>query len=266
MEYGICHLSLIPLKAKPTDESELISQVLFGEAFLILSRYKQWVKIKLALDDHEGWVDQKQILEVDETTFKISENAPIAMDLVQPATANSHYLPILMGSTLPAFDGMNLKIGKLKYVYSGQAVLPNKVVPSGDLVKKLARKYMYAPYLWGGRSPFGIDCSGLTQMVFKLMGITIKRDSYQQAEAGKPLNLVEETRNGDLAFFGKEAGKITHVGIVIEPKPNEEDPTIERQIIHASGQVRIDKIDHLGIYNMKTQQYTHDLKMLTRII
>jgi gamma-D-glutamyl-L-lysine dipeptidyl-peptidase len=143
-----------------------------------------------------------------------------------------------------------------KHTFSGQVIFPEQVTPNADLLLKIARRYLFAPYLWGGRSPFGIDCSGLTQICFKMMGIAIPRDAYQQAEMGETIDFIEQTQAGDLAFFVNQSNNIVHVGILMT----------EGQIIHASGRVRIDKIDHLGIYNEETQSYSHKLRIVKRIL
>ena len=116
--------------------------------------------------------------------------------------------------------------------------------------------YLNSPYLWGGRSPFGIDCSGFTQMVFKLNGIKLPRDAYEQAEIGKTLNFIEETQKGDLAFFDNEEGKIIHTGIIID----------KNKIIHSSGKVRIDNLDHYGIFNAETGKYSHNLRLIKKVV
>ena len=118
-----------------------------------------------------------------------------------------------------------------------------------------ALMYLNAPYLWGGRSPLGIDCSGFTQMVYRLQGINLPRDAYQQAEVGTTLSFIEESDPGDLAFFDNNEGKITHVGIILE----------ENHIIHASGKVRIDRIDQQGIFNTEIGTHTHKLRLIKSI-
>jgi cell wall-associated NlpC family hydrolase len=110
--------------------------------------------------------------------------------------------------------------------------------------------------LWGGKSPFGIDCSGFTQVVYKLNGYKLPRDANQQVNLGEPLSFVEEAEAGDLAFFDNEEGRIVHVGILLN----------NQSIIHASGYVRVDKFDHYGIFNQDTGKYSHTLRVIKRLL
>ncbi len=174
------------------------------------------------------------------------------------ALSSVRQLPVLIGSTLPSFDGMNFKLKNEKFVYNGQAITHGNGndYDHEKILEKCALKYLHAPYLWGGRSPFGIDCSGFTQMVFKLMDVRLKRDAYQQAQQGKDIGFADLAQEGDLAFFENKEGKISHVGIILKNK----------KIIHASGCVRIDKIDAYGIFNEETKKYSHNLKVIKRVL
>ena len=165
---------------------------------------------------------------------------------------NDMSFPLVLGSRLPNFDGINFKIEKNKYIFNGKALEIEQTQLSN--FKKVALKYLNAPYLWGGRSPYGIDCSGYTQMVYSFFNIALPRDAYLQANMGETLNFAGEARLGDLAYFGTEE-KITHVGICLG----------DNEIIHASGKVRIDTLDHIGIFNRETKRYTHFIKTLKRL-
>lgn len=248
-------LSQIPVRSEPAHRSEQISQLLFGETFTINDLKDEWLKITCSWDNYEGWIAAGQCSYIPEKDFSaVNEGSSgMALDIASNVSSTSTSIPVLAGSTLPGFDGMNFRIGKEKFIYNGQALLQENQNPG--VLERIALRYLNAPYLWGGRSPFGIDCSGFTQIVFKFCGIPLKRDAYQQAEQGSGINFIEETQTGDLAFFANDENRIVHVGIVLK----------DQRIIHASGKVRIDKLDHFGIYNTDLKKYTHQLKALKRL-
>jgi hypothetical protein len=165
---------------------------------------------------------------------------------------------IVPGSSFPFCDReeKSFRIGEKKYFYQGKVTGNGSDDHIRDSIIEAALKYFNAPYLWGGRTPYGIDCSGLTQIVYKLNSISLPRDASQQVMVGEPLTFVEEALPGDLAFFDNNEGKITHVGIIWD----------RHKIIHASGKVRIDNVDHQGIFNVDTKRYTHKLRVIKRII
>ncbi len=252
--FGICNLAIIPLRFEPSDRSEIVSQVLFGEHFEILEQAKQWFRIKLQYDNYEGWVDSKQLQLISEASFnQLSKDAIILNgDLLEYITTpNNSLLPIPLGASL-SFLNHN-EINTSNFIFEG--IRTTGIKNKKELINT-AFLYLNAPYLWGGKTPFGIDCSGFTQMVYKLNGYKLLRDASQQATQGEALSFIEESEPGDLAFFDNEEGNIIHVGIIME----------NNYIIHASGKVRIDRLDHLGIYNPETNRHTHKLRVIKKII
>ena len=214
----------------------------------------KWVQIELAFDNYIGWIDAKQYQPITEEHYTVLNNTPIVLnsDLVEYITTpNNQLTSITLGTSLSFLD--NEEINTSKYSFEGIKVCGQK--PKSDLVKT-AFMYLNAPYLWGGKTPFGIDCSGFTQMVYKLNGHSLLRDASQQATQGEALSFIEESEPGDLAFFDNEEGNIIHVGIMME----------NNYIIHASGKVRIDRLDHLGIYNAEVNRHTHKLRVIKKVI
>ena len=259
MKYAICNLSIVPVRAKPSDASEMITQLLFGELLEVEGFHKGWAKIRITYDSYDGWVDAKQIFIISQETYaKFNEFPPnLTLDLVSILRniTDDYAFPVLMGSSLPYIVNKTFYIEDKKYEFDG-AITENNHSSSVNEIINHAYMYLYTPYLWGGKSPFGIDCSGFTQMTFKLGGIKLQRDAWQQAEQGTTVDFMTEASIGDLAFFENEEGRIVHTGILLG----------KNNIIHASGQVRIDNIDHQGIFNAALDKYTHKLRLIKRIL
>ncbi|MGK0386276.1 MAG: hypothetical protein ACI849_000885 [Patiriisocius sp.] len=249
MKYGICNLSIVPLRTEAADSSELVTQVLYGEIFKVLESRKKWSRIRLDFDKYEGWIDNKQFVFMEEELHqRFSKQNPIlSEDLVDVVSIpNNQMLSIVIGSSLNT-------LALLNHTFDGLTI--DQKFPKKHLIDT-ALLYLNAPYLWGGKTPFGIDCSGFTQMVYKLNGYKLKRDASQQAAQGEALSFIEESEPGDLAFFDNTEGNITHVGIIME----------DHYIIHAHGKVRIDRLDHSGIFNIDTNAHTHKLRVIKRIV
>ena len=249
MQYGICNLSIIPLRKEPISSSELLSQVLYGEIFKILEQRKNWSRIHLAFDKYEGWINNKQYREISEVQYKAinEEGEKYTTDLVEfVKDENEQLYPISIGSSL---NGLSL----LKHFYNGNST--NQISKKDNLINT-AFLYLNAPTLNGGKTPFGIDASGFVQMVYKLNGFKLLREVSQQATQGEPLSFIEESESGDLAFFDNADGEIIHVGIIME----------DNYIIHAFGKVKIDRLDHSGIYCVETRTHTHKLRVIKKII
>ncbi|MFH6995354.1 NlpC/P60 family protein [Flavobacterium sp. FlaQc-48] len=252
--FGICNLAIVPVRSEPSDRSEIVTQLLFGEHLEILERQNQWARIRMQYDDYEGWVDSKQYQVISEANYNQLSNESIILnaDLIDYITSsNNLLLPIPLGASLSFLN--NNEINTSNFDFEGTKT--SGVKPKSALINT-AFMYLNAPYLWGGKTPFGIDCSGLTQMVYKLNGYKIHRDASQQALEGEPLSFIEESEAGDLAFFDNDEGNIIHVGIIMD----------NNYIIHASGKVRIDRLDHLGIYNPELNKHTHKLRVIKKII
>ncbi len=249
MDYGICNLSVVPLRAEASDVSEMVTQLLYGEHFKILEIRKKWSRIRLAFDNYEGWIDNKQYINIAEEDYSDFEKREfrLSSDLVDFVTdPNNQLFSVCLGSNISASE-------YLKHHFEGKFV--SEIFPKEHLIET-ALLYLNTPYLWGGKTPFGIDCSGFTQMVYKLNGYRLLRDASQQATQGEALSFIEESEPGDLAFFDNDEGKITHVGIIMK----------DNYIIHAHGKVRIDRLDHSGIFNYEVRNHTHKLRVIKRII
>ena len=248
MKYGICPLGIIPLRNDFNHASEQVSQLLYGDCFKIIDHRKDWLKIRNQWDSYEGWICSNQCVEISEDIYKSNLELEVknsANLLGYVSLPNSELFPIPLGSDLRQIDVFN-------HQFEGEFTSTRD---KNQLVKT-AYSYLNAPYLWGGKTPFGIDCSGFSQMVYKLNGIQLKRDASQQATQGQALSFIEESEPGDLAFFDNQEGQIVHVGIIME----------DNYIIHAHGQVRIDRLDHSGIYNADKRIHTHKLRVIKKII
>jgi len=255
MEFGICHLNFIAIRNEPSDRSEMVSQMLFGETFQVLISDGDWIKIHLDYDFYEGWVLKKQISELTETAYKrISANNNTCSDeMVTFIQDKNDQLQILtLGASLPEYKEGKFSLAGHTYEFDGDVI-------SGKMAKlnlvRTAYKFVNTPFLWGGRTVFGVDCSGFTQMVYKINGHQLFRDAHQQASQGEVLSFIEECEPGDLAFFDNEAGEIIHTGIVLA----------NNYIIHCNGKVRIDRLDSSGIYNVDTNRHTHKLRVMKQL-
>ena len=249
MQHGICFLSIAPLREEPKNTSEQTSQLLYGEFFTVLKREKSWSRVHITSDGYEGWLNNKHFQLIDQKTYDqlLKTQKSYASELVDFIWKNDDILfPTPIGSLVSS-----AKI--LGHRFEGKE--NQKDQEKSDLVRN-ALHYLNSPYLWGGKSPFGIDCSGLVQCVYQLHGVQLPRDAHQQATHGQTLGFIDESDPGDLAFFDDKEGKIVHVGIIMP----------DYHIIHAFGQVRIDRLDQTGVFNKDLNTHTHKLRVIKKVI
>jgi hypothetical protein len=225
----------------------MVSQLLYGDCYKIIDKRKKWFKIRMEWDGYEGWITELQTNKVSEEIYTeiISNDTIVSSDMMNYVSNQDNLIfPIPLGSDLRALK-------KLNHTFNGETYSPET---DKKKLSKTAFMYLNSPYLWGGRTPLGIDCSGFTQIVYKINGVKLSRDAHEQANQGQTLSFIEESEAGDLAFFDDPEGKIVHVGLLLK----------DHYIIHAHGTVRIDRIDQSGIYNGET--HTHNLRMIKKLI
>lgn len=232
------------------------TQLLFGEAYEVLKHSGKWVQIRLLWDDYTAWISAEQHCMRCETTAAKNQSLPMARDvLTELRSVKDHsllYIP--RGSRLNFVDENKLQMHDDTWLFNGRTAEPATRASGGELLAA-SMNYLHAPYLWGGRSPFGMDCSGLIQMAAAFCGLRMPRDAYEQAECGKIVDGIAVSKHGDVAFFHNNEGKITHTGII----------TGNGRIVHASGKVRLDKLDEQGIFNEEKNCHTHQLAHIRRI-
>jgi gamma-D-glutamyl-L-lysine dipeptidyl-peptidase len=255
---AICPLAQVPVRLEPSDRSEMVTQILFGETYNIIEEKGNWLQIRMHHDDYEGWIDRKQSMLVTDDFIQKIKNG--SNHIITDKTAecycknDSTFLLVGKGSHLPLASGNTFHLGHKTYT----SISRSKSVPkkfSASKVATTALDYLNTPYLWGGRSIMGIDCSGLVQIVFHMCGLDLPRNAAQQSNFGTALDFVDEALPGDIAFFDNPTGEIIHVGIIID----------NGKIIHASGRVKIDKLDHNGIFSLEQNAYSHSLRIIKRL-
>ncbi len=255
---GICRQSIVSMRKEPGHRSDMVNQMLFGEHYTLLdsSSDGKWHFVRSAFDGYEGWIQREQHHQISNDFFEQIENTEykISTDITGIILFNRNHLNIVIGSILPLSVNELFKIEE-QLAFNGEAKnLGDR--KDWDFLRQIAFKYINSPYLWGGKSPFGIDCSGFTQMVFRMGGYFIQRDTFQQILEGEPVDDFKQIQAGDLVFFTDENNKVDHVGLAME----------DNKIIHASGSVRIDKMGPEGIKENISNELTHKFHAIRRIL
>ncbi|GHM98521.1 hydrolase Nlp/P60 [Cytophagales bacterium WSM2-2] len=256
-DFGVCRLSVVPVRQEPGNTSQ-VSQLLFGDAYEVMDRSKDkmWILIKTNFDNVVGWIHRYHHHSVPKEHFDQVTQADfkITLDLVSTLLYKKSPLPILLGSIVPISTAELFKMDE-QFAFNGESKSV-ALKRDGEFVKSMALKYLNAPEVEGGKTPFGICAHGLINMVFKIAGYQLPWEILQQSQAGKRVEGFAESRSGDLAFFKDKKGKIDHTGIVIG----------ENKIVHAFGQVRVDHLNEEGILNPETKVYSHELAHICRVL
>ena len=259
MDKGICIYTVVPVRKEASETSEMVTQILFGETYTIIEKKDKWAFIELDFDKYKGWIDLKLVYFLSQKEYEkiVGGSVKIVDKIFCTARVNGKdgLFYFLAGSSIPGLIDRKFSIEnrfyELTYPFN-----QNDITDVGAVAASQALQMLNIPYLWGGRSSFGIDCSGLVQTSYKIAGINLLRDASQQINMGETVNFLNEIKIGDVAFFDNEEGRIVHTGILLSSD----------KIVHASGSVRVDSIDHQGIFNQELEKYTHKLRVIKRMV
>jgi len=253
MDYGVVIVAAAAVRRKAWHQSEMTNQLLFGETVKVIKQKGSlWVKVRSLHDNYEGWMTNTLLQDTKEDRAK-SSSEYITTGFLSTIRSNEMNIHVPIGSSLPGFiEGRGVINGSI-YQLEGEYSKRTEAIPEAGLIEQLTGQWLNSPYLWGGRTIFGVDCSGFVQVIHKMMGIDLPRDAWEQAQEGEVVRKFFDAQCGDLAFFDDKE-EIIHVGILLG----------DDRIIHASGKVRIDNIDKKGIINSDTGKRTHFLRVIKR--
>ena len=275
VEHVIAHCTVTPVRQEPSEGSEQLTQLLFGEVCEVLDRLPRWTKIRSTLDGQEGWVDFK-MLSPASSLSPITSNLPTTIVAIPIAIATAmetgEEIMLTLGTRLPNYAHGTFEVLGKQYLIDpacvSQPIISNSSLerliggtPSNSHnVCAIAQTLLNSPYLWGGKNAMGMDCSGFTQVVYAAMGVNLLRNAREQMTQGELVPSLAEAQPGDLAFFDHadrdpKATNISHVGLLLSPT----------EIIHCSGCVHIDTIDEQGIH-LPDGERTHHLVQIKRYL
>ena len=253
MSFVIAIVPVTPMRSEASHRAEMVNQLLFGETAKVLASTKDFTKIQCIYDDYIGWCQTSQLAFITEALLNNNPNV-LSANYLSEIRCNGASMQIPMGCPVGIFQNGQMQIGHDLFNVTVSLTQPSAAFVNESAIKTVANSYLNTPYLWGGKSIFGIDCSGFTQQVYRTLGIALPRDAHQQATMGEVVGFLQEATCGDLAFFDNAEGKITHTGLMLN----------NSTIIHASGKVRIDSIDNMGIINQLSGERTHQLRIIKR--
>lgn len=251
--------SCVPVRAEPSHRAEQVTQLLFGETFTLAEEAGDWLAIRCTYDEYPGWVPRNQVDLAAQAPATPPRwfTAPVQLvTLTTPGSEAPHEVWAWLGSCFPGTVHEELaffELGERQVLTSAAHLVSSLPVPEAF---RAVGHLVGAPYLWGGRSVPGIDCSGLTQLFARLCGVRLRRDAGEQVTQGDEI-AFDARKPGDLVFFNNAEGKITHVGLV-----NENIGTV----LHASGSVRVDYLHENGIRHRENNSITHHLHSTRRIL
>lgn len=271
--FAINHCTVTPVRQDPSESSEQLTQLLFGEVCEVLDCLPRWTKIRSTLDGQEGWVDFKMLTPTPVLSQEVKNEGVVAVPMATATDMETGTeLMLTLGTRLPNYAHGAFEILGKHYLIDPTCVSqPISNSPSGRRpiggtlsnshnVCAIARTLLNSPYLWGGKNAMGMDCSGFTQVVYATQGINLLRNAREQMTQGVLVSSLAEAQPGDLAFFDHadrdpKATNISHVGLLL----------YNQKIIHCSGCVHIDTIDEMGIH-LPDGELTHHLVQIKRYL
>ena len=270
MVKGIILHSIVPLRAEGSEESEQLTQLLFGETVDVLEEAERWIRVRNDADRMEGWVDFKMLTKMSDDEFRDYSSrlehstAMVRMPMAYALSRNNgQTIPMAAGTRLCDYktaDGYgHFSILGVPFTIDPGMVLEAPLPLNQDSLMNLSRLFLNTPYLWGGKNALGMDCSGLTQVLLSLMGVQILRNASEQATQGTSVETLRDAQPCDLVFFDKK-GRVTHVGILLT----------NDTVLHCSGRVKVEKIDEEGIVSSENYtlyrvgDHTHHLHSIKR--